>query len=381
MRPLRPARRGCSPARRSRCRYAPGVQDSHSLTENHARPQPCHFPNARGRLRRPGRRCRDVGSGNRLRAQRGRLAGRRLRTGAAGGALAAPRTRAPHLDRHPGSPRRLPPTHRARAGGRARTPRARRAHRQPHRPRQPPRASTRTWSASSQRRARSGSTFSIVMLDLDGLKQVNDSLGHQAGDEQIRAARRLHARDDARRRQRLPHRAATSSWCCCPDQRGVGRVHVRAALSARGVAASHRRRVHLRDRRGDGSPRTPTGSIRQADLALYEAKRSGRRVVVYSDSLAPKPSEPSEERATRHHQRLLATALARAVDAKDAGTRNHCETVSELCVRIASTLGLDDERIERLRLAGLLHDVGKIGVPDRILSKPEPPRPPTRRPR
>src|SRR5439155_23647651 len=75
--------------------------------------------------------------------------------------------------------------------------------------------------------------------------------------------------------------------------------------------------------------------IRKADLALYEAKRSGRRIVVYSDSLAPKPSEPSAQRATRHQQRLLATALARAVDAKDAGTRNHCETVSELCARIA----------------------------------------------
>jgi HD-GYP domain-containing protein (c-di-GMP phosphodiesterase class II) len=79
-------------------------------------------------------------------------------------------------------------------------------------------------------------------------------------------------------------------------------------------------------------------------------------------------SRPSRIRsATRHQQRLLATALARAVDAKDAGTRNHCETVSELCARIAFTLGLDDARIKRLRLAWLLHDVGKIGVPDRIL--------------
>ena len=119
-------------------------------------------------------------------------------------------------------------------------------------------------------------------------------------------------------------------------------------------------------------PEDADGLIRKADLALYEAKRSGRRVVVYSDSLAPKPSEPSAQRATRHQQRLLATALARAVDAKDAGTRNHCETVSELCARIAFTLGLDDARIERLRLAGLLHDVGKIGGPCRTGSSESP---------
>src|SRR5205814_6192941 len=50
--------------------------------------------------------------------------------------------------------------------------------------------------------------------------------------------------------------------------------------------------------------------IRKADLALYDAKRSGRRVVVYSDVLAPKEEAPDEERASLHHQRLLATALA-----------------------------------------------------------------------
>src|SRR5262249_25945595 len=95
----------------------------------------------------------------------------------------------------------------------------------------------------------------------------------------------------------------------------------------------------------------------QADLALYEAKRSGRNVVVYSAGINTEPSVPAEEVAARRHRRLVATALAQAVDAKDAGTRSHCETVSTLCVVIAQELGLSDERVEQLRLAGLLHDV------------------------
>jgi putative nucleotidyltransferase with HDIG domain len=110
--------------------------------------------------------------------------------------------------------------------------------------------------------------------------------------------------------------------------------------------------------------------LHRADLALYDAKRSGRQIVLHADGLAPNPETRPEEVATRREHRLLATALARAVDAKDAGTRNHCETVSELCVLIGQALGLDAERIERLRLAGLLHDVGKIGVSDGILQKP-----------
>jgi diguanylate cyclase (GGDEF)-like protein len=220
-----------------------------------------------------------------------------------------------------------------------------------------------------QRRARSRSTFSIVMLDLDGLKQVNDSLGHQAGDERIRALA-----DCIRATMRvvdsgyriggdelmvlLPGQAAWGAYTFAQRLQGeVSRHHTGVSVTC-GIAETT-------------DPDDTDGLIRKADLALYEAKRSGRRVVVYSDSLAPKPSEASAQRATRHQQRLLATALARAVDAKDPGTRNHCETVSELCARIAFTLGLDDARIERLRLAGLLHDVGKIGVPDRILRKPE----------
>jgi diguanylate cyclase (GGDEF)-like protein/PAS domain S-box-containing protein/putative nucleotidyltransferase with HDIG domain len=65
-------------------------------------------------------------------------------------------------------------------------------------------------------------------------------------------------------------------------------------------------------------------------------------------------------------------ALASAVDAKDPSTRGHSERVSWLAGRAAELLGMDRGEAETVELAGLLHDVGKIGVPDAILQKPGP---------
>jgi putative nucleotidyltransferase with HDIG domain len=62
----------------------------------------------------------------------------------------------------------------------------------------------------------------------------------------------------------------------------------------------------------------------------------------------------------------------RVVDAKDSLTANHSQTVSRLVEVIGQELGLDDDVVAQLRLAGLLHDLGKVGVPDAVLAKPEP---------
>jgi putative nucleotidyltransferase with HDIG domain len=65
-------------------------------------------------------------------------------------------------------------------------------------------------------------------------------------------------------------------------------------------------------------------------------------------------------------------ALASAVDAKDNYTHDHSGRVSQFCLAIVRQLGIDDpEAIRVVELAGLLHDIGKIGIPDAILSKPE----------
>ncbi len=66
------------------------------------------------------------------------------------------------------------------------------------------------------------------------------------------------------------------------------------------------------------------------------------------------------------------TALALALEAKDEYTSGHSERVSEISVAIAKELGMNDGSIENIRLAGLIHDIGKIGVKEEILNKPAP---------
>ncbi|MBY8881709.1 HD domain-containing protein [Streptomyces sp. PLK6-54] len=72
-------------------------------------------------------------------------------------------------------------------------------------------------------------------------------------------------------------------------------------------------------------------------------------------------------------------ALVQAVDLKDPYTRGHSERVGRASALIAAELGMDDDRVDTLRLAGILHDIGKLGVPTRVLRKSGPLDPEERR--
>jgi putative nucleotidyltransferase with HDIG domain len=109
--------------------------------------------------------------------------------------------------------------------------------------------------------------------------------------------------------------------------------------------------------------------MRLADGALYWAKASGRDLTVhYSPGVVQELSAAERaERLARSQAVTALRALARAVDAKDPSTARHSERVAEVAVELATAMGWDADRIGLLNEAALLHDVGKIGLPDALL--------------
>ncbi len=114
--------------------------------------------------------------------------------------------------------------------------------------------------------------------------------------------------------------------------------------------------------------------IRSADHALYVAKHTGKGRVCRPEEAVVAETLDATVLAARLEHANMATveALAAAVDAKDPYTRGHSQRVSAYAAAVAYALGLSAGEVARVRLAGLLHDVGKIGVPDAILTKPAP---------
>lgn len=82
--------------------------------------------------------------------------------------------------------------------------------------------------------------------------------------------------------------------------------------------------------------------------------------------------EDLKRSATENRELFLGTvkALAAAIDGKDPYTRGHSERVSRVSMAIAQRMGLSDEECEKIRVSALMHDVGKIGIDDKILKKP-----------
>jgi diguanylate cyclase (GGDEF)-like protein/putative nucleotidyltransferase with HDIG domain len=109
-----------------------------------------------------------------------------------------------------------------------------------------------------------------------------------------------------------------------------------------------------------------------ADRAMHAAKALGRdRAVIYSPEVTNVLGSMAGRRNIEAQAHLATVlSLAEALDQRDSSTARHSQTVGRLCELMAMELGLEDDQVQRVRLAGVLHDIGKIGVPDSILRKP-----------
>jgi diguanylate cyclase (GGDEF)-like protein len=218
------------------------------------------------------------------------------------------------------------------------------------------------------RAERYGSPVSVVILDLDDFKSINDQYGHTTGDDALRAVAAL-TRRLIRPVDSFARLGGEEFGLLLPETRQMD-----ALLVADRVRTAVARQRILPDRRvtlsaGISScPEDATTSEelgKRADAALYWAKRNGKNIcAVASEATATSGHEVRDNTVSHLH------AMVAAIDAEPLHTRDHSENVAVYAAGIGQGLGIEGERLARLRRAALFHDIGKVGVARSTLAKP-----------
>jgi diguanylate cyclase (GGDEF)-like protein/putative nucleotidyltransferase with HDIG domain len=228
--------------------------------------------------------------------------------------------------------------------------------------------------AELERATRTGRPFTVVVGDLDHFKSINDRFGHRVGDLALQRFAAV-ARQFKRGIDDLARIGGEEFALVLPesDEHGGFLVaeRLRRAVREDGLVEDAAVTVSF----GVASfPRHATASeqlLHCADQALYLAKQLGRdRSVLFSEEVAGSLVAGADAPRKAVEQVAAVLVLAETLDLRDSGTALHSQTVGRLCEQIAVALDLSAEHVERIRLAGLLHDIGKIGVADHILQKP-----------
>jgi diguanylate cyclase (GGDEF)-like protein len=219
---------------------------------------------------------------------------------------------------------------------------------------------------------RTGLPFCLCLVDVDNFKHINDTYGHPIGDEALMQLSELLASID--------HGAAFRfggdefAVLVALDELSAYREIERVQRELATFEVSPEGPIAI----SVGIATYPTHADdavelqRTADGALYWSKAHGKnRTCIYSPNVVRIMSPAELEKETERNARLRAAKnLVRFVDARDPSTAMHSEVVSALAEAIGIELALDPAMIDHLRLAGLLHDIGKIGLPDSILRAP-----------
>lgn len=224
--------------------------------------------------------------------------------------------------------------------------------------------------------------FSIVMIDVDHFKFFNDLHGHSVGDQAL--VKIANILNESRYENDIVARYGGEEFAILmPNVEGEDSLKIveRIRRKVENDFSSESSNYFVTVSAGVASyPKHGDTGLKVldcADDAMYAAKNTGRnKVILYvdkdEDNLLDVSDDVKSMQDTIKSAYLSSIyALAATIDAKDKYTYGHSENVSRFAVELAKELGFDDKRIEIIKNAGLLHDIGKIGIPENILSKTE----------
>lgn len=224
------------------------------------------------------------------------------------------------------------------------------------------------------RHSRYGDAFSIFMLDLDNFKAYNDTYGHPAGDtllSQIGKIIKVSVRnvDQAFRYGGdefvviLPQTTREDAYVVAERVRG----QIARAMGKKAIAVTSS--IGLANYPADGVVADELVDV--ADNALYHAKRAGGNRILPSSKISSEPLDEGVVHGNYAKRNGLSAvyALVSAVEAKDPYIYGHSRKVNTYAVALAEAIGLSPGEVANVSTAALLHDIGKIGIPDKVLNK------------
>ncbi|XMB86030.1 diguanylate cyclase [Mycoplasmatota bacterium WC44] len=224
--------------------------------------------------------------------------------------------------------------------------------------------------------------FSIAMIDVDHFKFYNDLHGHSVGDKALMKIASI-LKESCYEDDIVARYGGEEFAILMPNVEGEDSLkiieRIRRTIENRFSSESSKHFVTISVGVASYPKHGDTGLkvIDCADNAMYAAKNTGRnKAILYTSKDNDNEFDVSDD--VKAMQDTIKSAylssiyaLAATIDAKDKYTYGHSENVSRFAVEVAKELGFDDNRTEIIKNAGLLHDIGKIGIPENILSKKE----------
>ena len=241
-----------------------------------------------------------------------------------------------------------------------------------------------------ERAARHGRPLSVAFIDLDHFKPINDTYGHEVGDAVLETVAGV-LRDNLRRSDTIGRYGGEEFVVVCPettvDEATAVAEKLRLLVSKQrfGVPGGEQLAVTVSVglAGGHGQPLRVDDLLRDADAAMYAAKSLGRnQTYVFAevdDDSARIPRAPISPAAraaaadiAERGRRAAEAALASVIMPLPHYRGRPSALIATIAVALARRLELPDAEVERIRIAALLHDIGKVGVPTEILEKPGP---------